>query len=262
MPDIREPVDLPASDFFEQQLVDFSPANVSLIQTRSLDRRAVEKFIHSRESVAALLASLQGAYQVVEAARARVATYRTQYFDTAPLALFHAHRRGVRVRHKVRVRSYPDRAVTRFEVKTRHSDQLSTKETRAHAFGDLRLSDDDHRLAALQTRLTSPFVPTVFTDFHRITLVGIDAPDRVTVDFDLVFGDGARRLGLERAAIVEIKREPGSFAGCVTLSRALRDGGWHRTSLSKYAAAIALLRPSTAQNRLVPGVRALQRVAA
>lgn len=262
MTDCRVNVELPAPDPWEERLVGFSRADVSLIETRSLDRRAVEKFIHSTESVAALLLALSGEYRVVEAARARVATYQTLYFDTPALALFHAHRRGVRVRHKVRVRSYADRAVTRFEVKTRHSEELSTKETREHAFGDLRLSDDDCRLAALQTRSMAPFAPTVFTDFHRITLVGTDAPDRVTVDFDLVFGDGSLRLALERAAIVEIKREPGPFPACATLSRALRDGGWRRASISKYAAAIALLRPAIAQNRIVPGLRALRRVAA
>lgn len=258
----RANVVLPASDLWEERLVGFSPAGWALIETRALERRAVVKLIHSVESVVALLRALGTDYRVVEAGRARVATYRTLYFDTSTLALFHAHRRGVRVRHKVRVRCYPDREVTRFEVKSRLSEQLSTKQTRDHAFSDLGLSDDDRRLAATQTQLTAPFAPQVFTDFHRITLVGTDAPDRVTIDFDLVVGDGSHRVALERVAIVEIKRAPGSSHKCATLALALRAGGWRRASISKYAAAIALLQPSIAQNSVVPGLRALCRVAA
>ena len=253
---------LPAADSWEERLVGFSHADPALLESRALDRRTVEKFIHSVESVAALLRALRLDYRVADAGHVRVATYRTLYFDTPTLELFHAHRRRVRVRHKVRVRSYPDRHVTRFEVKTRHAERLSTKQTRDHPHADLRLSDDDRRLAAVQTGLTSVFLPQVFTDFHRITLVGTDAPDRVTIDFDLVVGNDADRLAIERAAIVEIKRAPGPFRGCSPLSRALRDGGWRRASVSKYAAAIALLQPSIAQNSMVPGLRALRRVAA
>lgn len=258
----RSDVVLPACDRWEERLVSFSAAGSALIDSRALDRRAVEKFIHSVESVAALLGALRLDYRIVEAARARVATYRTLYFDTPALTLFHAHRRGVRVRHKVRVRSYPDREVTRFEVKTRHAEQLSTKQTRDHAHADLRLSDDDRRLAAMQTGVTAPFAPLVFTDFHRITLVGTDTTDRVTIDFDLVVGNVSHRLALGRAAIVEIKRAPGSFPRCSSLSQALRDGGWRRASVSKYAAAVALLQPSIAQNSMIPGLRTLRQVAA
>ncbi len=262
MTDCRANIVLPVSDSWEEKLVGFAHADPTLLETRALERRTVEKFIHSVESVAALLRALRLDYRVADAGHVRVATYRTLYFDTPTLELFHAHRRGVRVRHKVRVRSYPDRRVTRFEVKTRHAERLSTKETRDHLHADLGLSDGDRQLAAAQTGLTSVFLPQAFTDFHRITLVGTDAPDRVTIDFDLVVGNDADSLAIERVAIVEIKRVPGPFRGCSSLARALRDGGWRRASVSKYAAAIALLQPAISQNSMISGLRALRRVAA
>jgi len=244
---------------WEALLGRFALAPPGLAEARDLQRRFESKFVMPASGAAALLPALARDYALLPAGRAALATYHTLYFDTADLEFFHAHRRGRRIRHKVRIRHYPERVVSFLEVKTRLGESRSIKARRGRAYGDDRLDTDD--LVFVQARVgRRSLLPQAWSDFRRVTLLGIGPEERVTIDLDLRVRTATRAASLGDLAVVEVKQsrlDRGSAAW-----DALRRAGWREGWASKYCTGIALTRPEVNAARLLPDVRALQGVSA
>jgi VTC domain-containing protein len=251
----------PRSDSDLQVLLGrFAPAPPSLLAERELRRRTDSKFVLMPRLAGELLAAITDSYALLTNGNGALAEYRTLYFDTPALDLFHAQRRDRRVRHKVRIRHYPDRRLSLLEIKTRRSELETIKVVRERPYDDDELSADDRAFVLAHTGIGEPLVPQAWTDFRRLALLGVGTPERVTIDFDLEVGMGERRVSFGNVAIVEVKQWP--YSRATPVMAALRAGGWRECWLSKYCAAIAFLRPDVRRNRLRPGLRALERSAA
>jgi hypothetical protein len=203
---------------------------------------------------------MAGHYAVLSAGATRIATYRTLYFDTAGLEFFHDHRRDRRVRHKVRIRHYPDRGVSLLEVKTRSSELQTFKTWRERRYGESELSAGDQAFAAAAAGAGGEMLPQVWTEFRRLTLLGLAANERVTIDVDLGFESASRGHALRSVAVVEVKQWP--YTRATPILTALRAAGRRPGWMSKYCTGIALTHTGVRLNRLLPGLRALERVAA
>lgn len=245
---------------WETALGEFALAPQALLDQRELQRRTDSKFVMSAATAAELLRVLVRDYKVLSAGGARAATYRTLYFDTRDLHFFHAHRRGRRIRHKVRIRHYPDRSLSFLEVKTHINDAetLKTRRPRAYGSNDLTLSDLDFVYA--QTDVDGEVAPQALTHFRRATLLGIESEERLTFDFDFSASVGERRVALPGAVIVEVKQARANR--WTSAMRALSGAGVREGWASKYCLSIALARPDVRANRLLAGLRALREVRA
>lgn len=248
----------PTSQEWRDLLARFPAAPPDLIVRRELRRRTDSKFVLTPASAAELLLAITGDYTVLGAGDELVAAYRTLYFDTPELEFFHEQRRGRRVRHKVRVRHYPDRRLTLLEVKARRSEIETTKFWRKRAYGDNALDSADQAFVDLHTGIHRTVFPQVWTDFRRVTLLGIRANERVTIDLDLRMGPHGRSF--PAVAIVEVKQWP--YCRGTPVMSAMRAAGWRPGWASKYCSAIALTHPELHPNALLPGLRDLERGAA
>jgi hypothetical protein len=225
-----------------------------------LQRRAESKFVMPAGAALALLPGLRLDYAVLPAGQVVLAAYRTLYFDTADLAFFHAHRRGRRVRHKVRIRHYPDRCLSFLEVKTRRGEDLTTKARRAREYGDSLLGSDDLAFVRARAAVERDLLPQAWIDFRRVTLLGTERDERVTIDLDLRVTTASRVSSLADVAVVEVK-QPRLDRGSVAM-QTLRRAGWRPGGNSKYCWGIALTRPEVPTHRLWPDLRTLQGIAA
>lgn len=246
----------PLAGDWDQALQGFGVASAPLVHRREMQRRAESKFVMPVADALALLPALQRDYAVLPAGDAVLAAYRTLYFDTADLAFFHAHRRGRRVRHKVRIRHYPDRAVSFLEVKTRLGENLTAKARRPRAHGDSTLHPDDVAFVRANGATSENLFPQVWTDFRRVTLLGTELDERVTVDFDLRLTGSRRACSLADLAVVEVK-QPRPDRGSVAME-ALRRAGWKEGWASKYCLGIAMTGPAMEEQWLRPELRSLQ----
>ncbi len=100
-------------------------------------------------------------------------------------------------------------------------------------------------------------VPQIWTDFRRITLVGLDIEERLTIDLDLEFAAGPERRRLPGMAIVEVKQP--HFRPRSPSMLALRELGIRRSKMSKYCIGQATLHPELRQNRFRPVIRTVRR---
>lgn len=250
----------PTTPEWDDLLARYALAPRELAKGRELQRRLDSKFVLPVSAAGKLLGSLADDYALLAAGPTRVASYRSLYFDTADLDLFHAHRRGRRVRQKVRIRHYSDRRVSVLEVKKRTSELLTTKVRRERPYGDNELGPDDVLFVQAHTGLRQDLLPQVWVEFRRMTLLAIHIPERVTVDFDIRITMGPRVEVLPNLAIVEVKQSP--FHRRTPAMLALRADGWRPGWASKYCTAIALMHPDVRVNRLLRGLRVLARRAA
>lgn len=246
----------PIRDAFGQ----FIAATQELVESRGLLSRVDSKFVLPTTRLDSLLEALAGNYAALRVPTGMLATYESVYFDTPSLQCFHDHRRGRRPRHKIRIRHYPDRRVSFLEVKTKRNEVVTDKHRLAIPFGHQELAASE--LAFLRAHvggLAGLLRPTLTIRYRRLSLISLVGNERVTIDLDLgVQGNTevARRLG--HLAIVEVKQSP--FCVRTPVMRTLHRARVRQRPLSKYVVALALLRPELARNRLLPELRALERI--
>lgn len=242
-------------------LASYDRATPALLAERALLRRIDLKYVLDRGRLDALLSALARHYAVLPVGAGTVAVYRNVYFDTPDLRCFHDHRRGRRIRHKVRIRHYPDRALSFLEIKTKRGESLTDKHRLPIAFGRERLGAEE--LAFVRAgvgALADELGPAVRIDYRRVALFNPRSEERLTIDFALEAAPAAgagERVDLGPLAVVEIKRAPGGVPRTEAM-RALAELGLRERSMSKYCAAMALIEPTVRHNRLRPALRALQ----
>jgi hypothetical protein len=221
--------------------------------------RLDRKYLVPVESALAALRLAKG-YRVLEVSGRRLGRYRTQYYDTADLALYHAHHSGQLPRSKVRIRSYLDSGARYLEVK-RRTNRGRTEKLRlplGEGAADLRSRLEEVGATGLDLGLPAPALSEALSvDFTRLTLVAADAAERVTVDVGITLSRGAAVRSVAGVAVVEIKQRetgPSRFADV------LRSLGFREGALSKYCMGIALLEPTAKRNRFQPVLRRLERM--
>lgn len=240
----------------------FPAASAELREGRELLRRVDTKFVCSREIALDVVAALVGQYAALPTPGGNLATYRSLYFDTSDLRCYHDHRRGRRLRHKVRIRHYPDRGLSYLEVKTKRNEAITDKKRRQLAYLEENLGAGEHAfLAGIVDLPIADLQPMMRIDFRRLSLVSLHSAERVTVDCDLMAAtlDGATWDAGDRV-VIEVKQSP--FCVRTAVMGALLGQGLREQSMSKYTIATALVRPDLRRNRLLPELRAIERMSA
>jgi hypothetical protein len=239
-----------------EALRQFSSVSQALLASRALLRRVDRKFALAAGDVERVLASLSAAYGVLTSGSAFAARYRTVYFDTEDLRFYHAHRRGRPERYKVRVRHHLDREMSFVEVKHRDALGRSVKWVLPRPFGVSTL--DDEARAFVERHCPVPareLTATVWVTCRRITLVGYELDERVTIDCDLEYGNGICSERWPNAAIAEVKQR--RRANHSPSIQALREVGVRERAISKYCVATTRLFNARG-NPFKPALRALE----
>lgn len=243
-------------------LDDFDAASPELLKSRALLKRTDTKFTVTRENLERVLSAVSSDYALLftqgEEGLKTSATYRTLYFDTEELNCFNDHRRGRRLRFKVRMRHYMDRRKTYLEIKRR--GRLGTdKLRRSRSFLDESLSAEDWQFIDDATSGRSAGLqPGLRNSFERIMLVGREIPERVTLDIDLGFEQGQMVRGLRNLSIVEVKQA--KLRNRSPIMQALRTVGARPASASKYCIGKLLLDPGLRGTRLNRAFRRVQKL--
>ncbi len=237
----------------------FTSVGSELLGQRKLLRRVDTKFLVSTGCLDGLLDILCPNYGILYAGKAAVARYETLYFDTGDLRCFHDHRRGRRPRHKIRVRHYVDRLVSFLEVKTKNNQNKTIKHRVQRRFGDNELTDTDRAFVASHCDVPSRQLRAqLWTNFGRITLVGLHTNERITMDVGLTFRRGDQERTIAGAMIVEVKQAP--YRARTPVMLALRALGRRPASVSKYCAATGFARPDVRANRFLNTLKAVERL--
>lgn len=250
----------PDRDRLAVNLTSFGAPSAELLAGRELLRRIDSKYVVKRAALADLVGGLEGDYAAFKVASGTIADYHSLYFDTPELTCFHDHRRGRRLRHKIRIRHYPDRELSYLEIKSKRSDLVTHKHRikipyRSEELGDEQVAFLRGHLGGLADTLR----PELRVNYRRIGLLGLRTDERVTIDLELDFVElDGRTHQMGDVAIVEVKQSSASRTS--PIARRLAAAGLREQSLSKYTTAIALTRDGVRRNRLLPDLKAVERI--
>ena len=187
----------------------FGVASLDLLADRALTVRSDWKFVLRQSLVPELLRTLSKTHLVLMAGQERWGRYSSQYYDTPDQVCFHDHRRGKPRRFKVRHRDYLDRNLTMLEIKDRvprgdtHKRRLPQmwRQRVVDVAGAAFLSEGGHVPV-------DGLVPTLANRFYRLTLLGENVLERLTVDLCIGFGLDGRIGGLPGVCVLEVKSAP------------------------------------------------------
>ena len=238
----------------------FDLAPAALIEARSLQRRVDRKYLLGANNLDGLLARLRQSHRVLRAGQQVWARYESLYFDTPDRMLYHAHRCGRRPRYKVRIRHHIDRELSFLEIKRKENSGRTVKHRLALPYAQTDLGSRERTFIESHTPLhgTSVF-PRVSISFRRLTLLGSDINERVSLDRDLTVVAGTRAEQLAGIVIAEVKQSRYvSHAGAAAAFRGLNV---REEALSKYCLATILVAPVRA-NIFKPALRAVERLSA
>jgi hypothetical protein len=229
----------------------FEPTTLDALGGAALADRLDVKFLVPIGALPTLLAPWTDRYRVLEVAGHRVSRYRTTYYDTDALRLYHDHLAGRAPRQKLRVREYLDSGSRFLELKEKTARGRTIKQRRPLAedasplsgLGELPLAPALHGV---------PLSASLEVCYRRATLVARESAERITFDFDLAFRRGVDVVQHGAAVVVEVKR---ASRGRSPFLDAARHWSRHTVGLSKYGMGLAALVPGIRRHRHLPALR-------
>ncbi len=227
------------------------------------------KFIFNSTRLPGLLQRLIENYLILEIAPHRIFNYNNLYYDTNDFKLYLQHHNGCRPRYKIRCREYLESAVTYFEIKTK-TNQNRTRKTRLRlpsGIGNNLHTDlgtdvlSEPTIASMINSETGLAINELYSSvgisFTRITLVGKEFNERITIDNHLNTTSGPERQEFDNVLIAEIKQN--RYNPRSKFIRTMRRMSIHETRFSKYCMAINYCY-TIKYNRFKPRIRELNRL--
>lgn len=242
-------------DDIDRALALYRPIGLAELDDASLMDRVDTKFALPERLLVEFLEALAEDYRVLEVDGDRRSPYSTLYFDTPSRDCYMEHQNGRATRHKFRMRSYGSSRNAFFEVKQRTNKGRTIKRRVEIPAIRPSLGPESLALAESVAGKAVKLRPQIRTAYRRVTLVSLDATERVTIDTDIEFRDGPRRVDLPGVAIAEVKQTRLSRRSPVLLW--LRAAGVRPQRLSKYCVGSAMLDPSLKHNRFKTDLLAL-----
>lgn len=251
----------PAPDALQRLAEPFAEASLALLADRLLTTRSDWKFVLPQAELPRILQSLYPTHRVLKAEDARWARYSSQYYDTPELDCFHDHRRGKPRRFKVRHRDYLDRQLTMLEIKDRDPRGDTHKRRLPQEWRQRGVDPAGAEFLRGDRQVALPeLIPTVANRFWRLTLLGEEVQERLTVDLGIGFGLGARQRTLDGICVLEVKSaEPRHKTPTLAL---LQRAGMRPRGMSKYCVGTCLLTPGASPAWFAPLRRSLRQLGA
>jgi hypothetical protein len=236
------------SDRILETLLKFQPITLEEMDTVRLMNRLDTKYLFHKAQLVGLLEEAAAFYRVLSIDDRRIFRYNSLYLDTPQLKSYLDHHNGIRPRYKVRFREYEDTGAFFLEVKSKIARER-TRKTRTEA-EKIEEALSDRSMAYLQKHYpleVTNLGPALWTLFRRITLVGIELPERITIDIDLTFRHLQEEKAIPFASICEVKRD--QCGGSTRFMKILKSSRIYPTSVSKYCLGTVLLNKAVKYNR-------------
>lgn len=237
----------------------FEPISLKEMEGAALLNRVDTKFVLTLNQVRSALKALKADYSVLSIGGHHMNHYRSLYFDTPGFTLYHDHVNGRAERYKVRSREYTDTHLSFFEVKHKTRKNRTVKERIPTGGQVVRITPDVAGwLADVAPLEAGSLEPKLWNTFTRVTLVSKIVPERVTLDFDLVFYSENETASMDGLVVAEVKhdanRDSSPFLQQMRTQRILPHG------FSKYAIGVAMLYEHVKKNAVKPKMLWLDRL--
>jgi hypothetical protein len=231
-------------------LSSFNPVTLQEMAEVMLMDRVETKYVFSSKRLPALLDLLSLRYRIMEINTVRSFPYSTTYLDTADLLFYMQQVTGKLNRHKIRYRRYEATGSSFLEIKKKTNKNRTIKwrieNSLTNDTPDIRASIF---IKEYLPDLCSELKPVLINGFTRLTLVGTECPERITLDYDLTFNSPDGNIcNLPFLAVAEIKRD--HHCGFSPFGIIMKDFGIQPNRFSKYCIGSAITSQMPRKNTL------------
>ena len=222
------------------------------MKTVTLMSRIDTKFVTHQKYLIPILERAESYRYRVQYTTCALNGYDTTYYDTESMQMYLMHHNRKLHRQKIRCRTYTDSGISFLEIKDK-SNKGRTNKIRIL----VKDSNDDklrmNEKAVNFIASNSPFdflklLPTVETDFYRITLVNEQKTERITIDVNLTFKNfvNGTHASLDDLIIIELKQDGRYNSTMKSILNEFRIKPFH---VSKYCIGTAMTDPEVKSNR-------------
>jgi VTC domain len=209
--------------------------------------------------LSSILNEVKPYYRLLEIENKRLAPYKTLYFDTEDLSLYHNHHAGRLNRYKIRFRNYVNSNVSYFEIKHKNNKGRTLK-TRIEQPNEIEeaLNNEKRTFLEKSTPLQADLMKGNFwVHYERITLVNKTSAERLTIDINLKFLSKTQTVDYQQFAIAEVKR---NRIGASPIIDILRSHQLKEGSISKYCLGVISIFKEVKFNRFKEKITHLQKI--
>ena len=239
-------------------LQQYTPISLEQMDHVQLLDRVDTKFVFNQEQLSEYLARLSDKYLILAIDGKILHPYETLYFDTPAYNLYFDHHNGHKNRYKLRFRKYVNSGISFFEVKSKTNARRTVKRRISVSNISESLSTPLSQFVCECTHDTcQDYVPALRVQFDRITLVNMLDSERLTIDINLRYGDGAGERSIDKIVIVEVKQQKHAIS---PFRQLMRENHQHKFYLSKYCLGITCLNESIKKNRFKRRLLALKKL--
>jgi hypothetical protein len=217
-------------------------------QKARLMQRIDSKYVIQMDLLEEILRKVSDSYLVVEVNGETMPEYLSDYYDTHDMNMYHDHQRKRPKRYKIRLRHYCSSGDSFLEIKFKMPSGKTDKQrilVKQNELGypstcDFIKSNTPYDICQLNK--------TLVTKFNRITLVGKDFNERVTIDLNLqlCIPNATQIITFNQFCVIEIKRNREKKNS--KLAQVLKEMGVRPNSFSKYSIGCAILYPKLKKN--------------
>ncbi len=220
--------------------------------------RIDSKFIFKCDLLPTILKEVEPFYRCLEIETNKISTYKTLYYDTPDLKLYHKHHNGHLNRYKVRHRTYVDSNLAFLEVKFKSNKGRTVKERIRETNAPATFKDEAQIFLTKQLPFNPGLLaPVVWVNYGRITLVNKQVAERVTIDLNLQFVNGGTVVDATDLVIAEVKqgkKQHSEFLNILTRFRVKQN------SISKYCLAVAMTHNNVKKNNFKEKILTIKKI--
>lgn len=234
------------------------PVSLEELADYRLLNRIDTKYLCNVRVLPKIIEKAEKDFRIQQIGNQRIFKYESLYFDTPELKTYFDHHQGRRLRYKVRFRKYLDTGDSFLEVKKKRN-YVRTDKRRTQLEFSTQL--DSLHLKFINKQINLPksvFKPMTWTIFDRITLVGKNHLERITIDTNVRFKNETQEICLPGLSIIEVKRD--KAGGISPFTHILRDLNIRPYGISKYIIGSVLLNPRLKHNRFLKKVVTVNKI--
>lgn len=230
----------------------FRPLSLKEAESLSLMSRYDAKFLANVSLIPEILNKVSGFYHILNVDNIRCQEYRSSYYDTPDFSMYLDHHNGKARRYKVRIREYLSSGIAFLEIKVKNNKGFTFKKREDWVKGSRELTDHKAFIEKLSPYKTEDLKLVVDLRFYRITLLGLNTGERITIDYGIEFNDHPTLGSLPSLSVIEVKS---ASNGSSEMQRILSEMGIKPGSFSKYCTGVVLNFPKQKTNQFKTTIR-------
>lgn len=234
----------------QKLLGSFTRIGLNEMDEVKLMNRVETKYVFSSVKLPDLLFRLSGSYKVLAINNIMISPYHTTYLDTSDYLFYTQQVRGKLSRHKIRYRKYESTGLSFLEIKKKTNKNRTIKWRIENELNSNSPDDDAAKFIKKYLPDSLPDLrPVLINGFNRITLVGKEFKERITLDYNLSFASPDGKISeFPYLAIAELKRE---CHNCLSpFGTVMKHSGIQPNRFSKYCIGSALIKAMPRKNIL------------